>query len=126
MNDFRQEATLFHSNSTAPCASELPGSSFTCSSPETRRLVLLTPAAPFAVLFALTAGVRERRIRHGLSGPKSGRMRACGLRPLGKGGFHMISRRSALYWLGCPGAEQVPSIHFPHSQKTCHPEMGRA
>jgi len=100
MNDFRQEATLFHSNSTAPFASELPGSSFTCSSPETRRLVLLTPAAPFAVLFALTAGVRERRIRHGLSGPKSGRMRACGLRPLEKGVFHMISRRSALYWLG--------------------------
>ena len=39
-----------------------------------------------------------------LSGPRSGRARACGLRPRGKGVFHMISRRSALSWLGVSAA----------------------
>lgn len=54
----------------------------------------------------------------GLSGPKPGRMRACGLRLRGKGVFHMISRRSALSWLGVSAAGAGALNAFSASAKT--------
>lgn len=45
-------------------------------------------------------------------------MRACGLRPRRKGVFHMISRRSALSWLGVSSAGAGALNAFPAFAKT--------
>jgi len=100
--DFRQEVTLFPSNSTALCQAKPPESSDTGSNQEIRRFGLLNScAAPFAILLALTTRMREGRITPRAEWTKVESYECMRLETFwGKGVFHMISRRSALSWLG--------------------------
>jgi len=69
--------------------------------------------------------VREENARHGLSELKSGRMHGMWLSDLwGKGVFHMISRRSALYWLGVTAGGAGALNTFSAFAKETRPQNG--
>ena len=69
--------------------------------------------------------MREENARHGLSELKSGRMHGMWLSDLwGKGVFHMISRRSALYWLGVTAGGAGALNTFSAFAKETRPQNG--
>ena len=64
-------------------------------------------------------------MQHGLSGPKPGPYVCVRLQGLwGKGMFHMISRRSALYWLGVTAGGAGALNTFSAFAKNTRPENG--
>ena len=75
------------------------------SNQEARRMALLILcAAPLIVLFALTAGMPESKIPARAEWTEVGSYACMRLETFGERVFHMISRRSALSWLGVSAA----------------------